>query len=100
MPFEIDTAEDFLPAGPDFKFGGNVLMDSVLDALPADAPQSKIDDLLTQRIIGDLRKPKLMKTVRAHFIMHWPLIVQLAEREPDLFDSIILELAEQATFKP
>lgn len=70
------------------------LLDAVHDRLGADATQSQIDDLLVQYITGELRAPKTLKTIRRRLLQYWPLISPLAEREPEMFDSLILEVAE------
>lgn len=90
MGFQIDTGTDTL--GPRFGFGRDVLMDGVLDSLPANAPQHDIDRALFNAIRADLHRPVLTKTVRAHWCMHWHLIAPLAERDPALFDQLIEEL--------
>lgn len=74
-----------------------IMVDSVMDQLPEGATQAQIDDLISQWIVGDLRGPKTLKTVRNHFIRYWPLIQPLAHREPELFDMILLEFAEITT---
>jgi len=93
--FTIDTGIE--PRGPSFGFGDTTMMDAVLDALPSDATQAQIDDRIVQMILGDLRKPKTLKTVRARLMMHWHLIAPLAEREPAQFDAVLLEYAELTT---
>lgn len=74
-----------------------VLMQAVRDGLPEDATQAQIDDMVCQYVIGDLRAPKTMQTVRNHLLRYWPLIAPLASREPDLFDSILNEFSERAS---
>ena len=83
-----------------YSFGNTAILDAAMDSLPATATQAQIDARLVEYITGDLRKPKTMKTVRAHLLAHWHHIAPLAERAPELFDSIILEVAELATCKP
>lgn len=77
-----------------------LLLQSVRDELPEDATQAQVDDLLCQYIIGDLRQPKKIKTVRGHFVRYWPLIAPLASREPELFDSLLLEFCDRASSLP
>lgn len=74
-----------------------MLLQTVHDELEDDATQAQIDDLLCQYIVGDLRQPKTLKTVRGHLLRYWPLIAPLANREPDLFDQILLEFCDRAT---
>jgi len=74
-----------------------MLLDMARDSLPEDATQAQIDDMVVQYIIGDLRRPKRLATVRSHLVRYWTLIEPLAYREPDLFDQIMLEYAELAT---
>ena len=93
--FEILTDERRM-----YSFGDTAIIDAAMDSLPPDATQEQIDARMVEYITGDLRKPKTMKTIRRHFIGHWQHIAPLAERAPELFDSIILEMAELATCKP
>ena len=76
------------------------LANGVLDSLPAGAPQSAIDAATLAAILGDLHTPKLMRTVRMHFIALWPLIQELAFREPAAFDEILVAYAELSTVLP
>ena len=78
----------------------DMLLQTVRDELPDDATQAQIDDLLAQYILGDLRRPVTLETVRGHLLRYWPLIAPLAAREPHTFDSILLEYAEHTTVLP
>jgi hypothetical protein len=93
MTFQIDTGTENRPTAWRID-RGELLMQSVHDDLPDNAAQEQIDDLLTQYIIGELAKPKTAATVRRRFAQYWPLIAPLAERAPDAFDSVIMEMAE------
>lgn len=75
----------------------SIIMDAVLDGLPEFASQSQIDAALTLAVLGELRTPRSMKTVRRRLLTFWPLIAPLAEREPALFDQILTEFAETST---
>ena len=93
MTFAIDTA----PAVENRTFQIDrvqALLDAVRDELGENATQEQIDGKLAEYITGELRAPKTVKTSRRHFIQYFPLIAPLADREPDLFDALILELAE------
>lgn len=94
MSFDVDTGQDRAWFQQDVC---EIISNAVADALSEDASQAQVDDLAAQMIIGDLRGPKTLKTVRAHMLRLWPLIAPLADREPELFDQIILEFAEIAT---
>lgn len=74
-----------------------LLLQSVHDELPEDATQAQIDDLISQYVIGDLRQPKTMRTVRNHLLRYWPVIAPLAAREPEIFDQILLEFCDRAS---
>jgi hypothetical protein len=71
------------------------LMDGVMDSLPENAPQDMIDDKLAQAVMGILRGPKTLATVRGKLVALWPLIAPLAERQPEQFDAIILEYLDR-----
>ena len=92
--FEIDTGTQDSP-GPSFGFGNSVLLDGVMDSLPANATQDEIDAAIVLAIRRDIIKPKKAATVAAHFSMHWHLIAPLAERSIPLFATLIEELHEQ-----
>ncbi len=101
MTFTIETGVFDSPAPNAFQIDRvQSLLEMVDDALPDDAPQSARDSLIIQAITGELRKPKTMETVRRTLIRYWPLIVPLAEREPDQFDAILLEFAERTNDAP
>lgn len=73
------------------------LMSAILDSLPEDATQEQIDGMTAQWVMGELRSPKTLQTVRRRFVQLWPLIEPLAHRQPDQFDAIALEFAERTT---
>jgi hypothetical protein len=73
------------------------LMSAIIDSLPQDATQAQIDGMTAQWVMGELRTPKTLQTVRRRFVQLWPLIAPLAERQPDQFDAITLEFAERTT---
>jgi hypothetical protein len=73
------------------------LMSAIIDNLPEDATQAQIDGMTAQWVMGELRTPKTLQTVRRRFVQLWPLIAPLAERQPDQFDAITLEFAERTT---
>lgn len=94
MSFAIDTGLDATHSGAYRMDSTEALMDAILDALPHDAPQEKIDADLAMAIMGVLHAPKTAATVRRKLIMHWHLIMPLADRAPDLFDAILFEFAD------
>ena len=73
------------------------IRDAILDGLPEDYTQAQYDGALVQMILGELRTPKTLKTVRGKLIGFLPLITPLAATSPASFDEIILEYAELAT---
>jgi spermidine synthase len=93
MTFTIDTGTADRPIS--FGFGNSALLDGAIDALPENATQAQIDSKVVEMIMGDLRKPKTLKTVRQRLLVHWHLIAPLAEREPDQFDAILLEYLDR-----
>lgn len=96
MTFTIDTGSAATAHGYSLDHV-ELLLQSVKDELPQDATQSQIDDLICQYVIGDLRQPKRLETVRNHLLRYWPLIAPLAGREPDLFDQILLEFCDRVS---
>lgn len=109
MTFAIDLGDE-RPAAFGWRVDrASTIMDAALDAagpmtgtMPEDAArhQAKIDAALVGLILGELHSAKLLDTVRRHFCGLWPLIAQLADREPDAFDSIIMAYAELSTELP
>lgn len=95
MSFLIDTGPEPLRAPRWDRC--QVIADAAADAAGDGATQAQIDAQLVTTILGELRGPKRAATVRAHFAQLWPLIAPLADREPEQFDAIILELAERLT---
>lgn len=94
MPFEIEPHAQ----RPNYAINArDTMMDGVLDSLPADASQERIDAALALAIMGKLRQPKLQKTVRHHLLQNWHFIAPMAERDPALFDSILVEFADCIT---
>jgi hypothetical protein len=92
--FEIDTGSD-APRRM-FSMGmPEVLMDGVLDSLPTDATQAQIDDRLVQHVMGMLRQPRTLATVRRKLVALLPLLAGIAEREPAQFDAILLEYLDR-----
>ena len=90
----IDTGETFRPMAMDRV---TAILDGIADSLPIDATQSQRDAAIIAVVLGDLRKPKKLETVRRHLCMLWPLIAPLTDTEPDQFDAILLEFAEIVT---
>ena len=96
MTFQIDTGH--APISDMFRIDRmDGLMQGVLDGLPHDATQAQVDDRVAQAILGELRKPKKPETVRRALIRFWPAISDMAERDPAMFDQIILEFADVIT---
>lgn len=96
MTFQIDTGH--APISDMFRIDRmDGLMQGVLDGLPHDATQAQVDDRVAQAILGELRKPKKPETVRRALIRFWPAISELADRDPAMFDQIILEFADVIT---
>lgn len=73
------------------------VLNSAKDGLPEHATQAQIDGAVYGLVLGILRKPRTMATVRRKLRQMWPAIAPLADREPDLFDSILNEFAERAS---
>lgn len=71
--------------------------DHVCDMLPPGATEEQIDLAMAHVIMGEMREPKTMKTVRKKMIYHWGRIARLAETHPDVFDAILSEYAERAS---
>ena len=97
MTFVIDTGNSFSRENAHRVDKVEAIMQNVLDGLPENATQAQIDDQIVQIVMGDLRGPKRLQTVRRHFLQFWPLIAPIAERDPAQFDAVILELAERIT---
>lgn len=73
---------------------------SELDWLPDDATDAQVIDRVSQEIIGSIRKYKTARGARAALLKRWDLLRMIADAEPDIFDSILLEYAEHQTAHP
>ena len=69
----------------------------ILESLPLDATQAQIDGAIAQVVMGDLRTPKRLDTVRRHLVALWPMIAPLALSSPASFDEIMSEYAERVS---
>lgn len=99
MNFQFDTGDATLGMMPRMDHL-QTMSDGILDSLPADATQAQIDAATVAAILGALRTPKTMQTVRRHFLRYWPLIAPLAHSDPAGFDEIITAFAERSTELP
>lgn len=95
MTLIIDTGDTYRPEYRINRVEG--ISDAIIDSLPPTATQAQVDDATAQIVTGELRQPKQLKTVRRRLCQLWPLIEPLAEREPDMFDAILLEFSDRAT---
>lgn len=102
MTFIIDTGSSDTPFAASWGRIGKceVIRDAVADSLPAGAPQSAVDAATLAAILGDLYSPKVLETVREHFLQLWPLIADLGTRDPLAFDEIIVAYAELSQSLP
>lgn len=101
MTFVIDTGYSGPDAAAGWRFDrSSVLMNGALDALPADATQAQIDAAVLAHVIGEIYRPKVMTTVRAALCRFWPLLCDIALRDPTAFDEVIVAYAELTTTLP
>lgn len=95
---KIDTGTDGYNIAAACRIGViDATLANVRDHLGEGAAQTEIDDAIILTILGDLRTPKKLETVRRHLMMWWPTLCDISEREPDLFDSVLMEFAELTT---
>jgi len=71
-----------------------------LDWLPEDATDAQIMDLVSQQFIGRLRQYKTARGARRHLVSRLSLLALLADAEPEIFDSILLEYVEHVSSHP
>lgn len=104
MTFEFDAgAPSFTPRDPEAVAPHGMaqqVMDRVLDSLPEDATQAQIDGAAVLYVLGLIRECRIMPTLRRRIRQLWPIIAPLADREPQQFDAIVMEVAEMATCTP
>ena len=97
MTFVIDTGAPEELTRP-MRFGRLDSMGwDILESLPLDATQAQIDGAIVQVIVGDLRTPKRLDTVRRHLVALWPMVAPLAISSPASFDEIMCEYAERVS---
>jgi hypothetical protein len=94
--FQIDTGVDEAPRCIRFGKLDSMAWD-ILEALPQDPTQAQIDGMIAQIVMGELREPKRLDTVRRRLTALWPIIAQTALTSPDTFDEILIEYAERAS---
>lgn len=58
------------------------------DMLPADATAAQIVTAQAHHIIGDMKRPVKLDTVRTHLIGMWQFLRLLAEENPGLWDEV------------
>lgn len=97
MPFEIEPNGNRLSAfdGVFPQGAADAMLFAVMDSLPEASSQAQIDSALVEAITGELRKPKTLQTVRRKLVRFMPILIGLAEREPEQFDAILLEYLDR-----
>jgi len=73
---------------------------SDLDMLPDSATDAQILDAMAQAIIGRIRSYKTASGARKYLLTRFDLLRLIADAEPEIFDSILLEYAEHQTAHP
>jgi len=73
---------------------------SELDMLPDSATDAQILDAMSQAIIGRIRSYKSANGARKYLLTRFDLLRLIADAEPEIFDSILLEYAEHVTAHP
>jgi hypothetical protein len=67
----------------------------MLDYMP-DATEREAANAYAQHIMGAFNNPKMMKTVRRHFLRETSFLARLAELNPEMFDEVVCAYAERA----
>jgi hypothetical protein len=89
MTFVIETGIDAKPRAVDF------VADWLRDMCPPHYSDAQIVQAYAHHLIGDMRRPAKMETVRKHLGMNWRFIGHLADESPGLFDEIWTEYVER-----
>ena len=74
--------------------------DSELDWLADDATDAQVIDRVSQEIIGKIRAYRTARGARKYLTSRWQFLLLIADHEPEIFDSILLEYAEHQTAHP
>lgn len=99
--FVIDTGGTDRPSAAGWRFNrSDALLDGAMDSLPIGATQEQADAAVLALILGQLHSPRLLSTVRQALMRFWPLLCEIAERDPDAFDEAIMAYAELSTSLP
>lgn len=88
MSFEIDTGHQSATIA-------TFISDWFVDLYPEDTPIEKLAHDYAYHLIGALNNPKMMKTVRAHFVAQFRFMEHLAEMHPDVFDELVAAYTER-----
>lgn len=70
--------------------------DYILDTLPDSATDEDAAIAFAYHIIGSMKAPRTMDTVRKHYLARWAFLRELAEILPDHFDEVQAAYAERA----
>lgn len=101
MTFLIDTGAPQIDTAAGWRIDRNeALVSGVMDALPADATQAQIDNALVLAILGQMRSPAMLGTVRRHLVGAFGILAPIAFRDPAAFDAVLQEYAELTTMLP
>lgn len=64
------------------------ISDFVLDELPSNVSDEDAARAFAQHIIWKIQQPKMMETVRNHYLANWSFLWRLAQINPELFDEV------------
>ena len=88
MVFVIDTGtQDRKPI--------DAVPDWFRDIYAADTEDARVIHDYAYHLIGALKEPKKMETVRRHVLAQWWFLRDLAEIHPDVFDEFLAAYAER-----
>lgn len=88
MSFVIDTGTQEVTIA-------TFISDWFKDQYPENTPVEKLAHDYAYHLIGALKNPKMMKTVRTHFVAQFPFMQRLAEMHPDVFDELVAAYTER-----
>lgn len=82
MTFTIDTG------APTEQGAIAFVMDWMRDQCPPHYTDAQTVQAYAHHLIGDMRRPAKLETVRTHLLMNWRFIGELGRENPGLFDEI------------
>ena len=84
-----------IDTGPVTHPADRLIPDWFLDGAPPDADKNRLMHDYAYHVIGAMRNPVKLETVRRHVLAEWAFVAELAKTHPAVFDELICAYAER-----